>query len=150
MRTPSKGSHVAGKRPLAMSNFFPKIRRCKISNVLKRPKKKYLWRKLRNLKGKGKLIFPKNGRHYRYMAKLNPNCNLVFLFSMVKQFLASKVTWLWCKKTWCVTWVQNWTWIIALVLIFQPSSSNFWYWKLFSNGVQNAKLHLGSKIRLEL
>jgi len=39
MRIPSEGLQVVSKKPLAMSNFFPKIHRCRISNVLKHPKK---------------------------------------------------------------------------------------------------------------
>jgi hypothetical protein len=35
MRIPSEGLQVVSKKPLAMSNFFPRIHRCRISNVLK-------------------------------------------------------------------------------------------------------------------
>ncbi len=41
-RTPFEGLQVASKRPLAMLDIFLGICRCRISNVLKHPKKIYM------------------------------------------------------------------------------------------------------------
>jgi hypothetical protein len=65
-------------------------------------------KEIEGLRGKGKLISPKNGRYCIGMAKLNPNCNLVF-FSIGQAILSLKSCLAMVEKNLTCNLGPNWT-----------------------------------------